>query len=144
MDLNTAPIKAAINKPIPQPLKSPTQLPKVVVPLYTLKSAPKSINKPTTPQSAPAKKFSLDFGKTPVAKDSAIYQSNFRYKTEQSLKGTLKNYADRKTVADLLWSRRGGGGITKDEIKFGLRKLEASGKLKSDQVKAVRRKFGVY
>lgn len=89
--------------------------------------------------------FSLiNFSKGSIIRDSSIYHDNFRYKTRDALKGTLKNYAERETVAKLLWDKRGGGGVTKDEVKFGLRKLEAQGKLNTDQVRAVRKKMGIY
>ena len=78
-----------------------------------------------------------------LVKSNGLYNSNFRYKTREALKGTLKHYADRETVANLLWDRR-GNGLNVGEVKTGLQKLEKSGKLSYDQVKAVRRKLGAY
>lgn len=103
------------------------------------------VSKPTAKPTEPKKDFSLvDFSKGGVIKDASIYDKTFRYKTNQALKGTLKRFADRKAVADLLWDKRGYGGLNKGEIKSGLRKLESQGKLRSDQVRAVRRKIGLY
>lgn len=88
--------------------------------------------------------FLVDFSKSKVMKDDSIYDKTFRYKTQQALKGTLRRFKDRKAVADLLWDKRGYGGITKDEAKYGLRKLESQGKLKRDQVRAIRRKMNIF
>jgi len=144
MNTITLNIKTASNNPMHQQIQAPIRPPQSVIPTYTPRLAPIEVRKPVeTHVSVEPKKFSLDFTKSGIIKDDNIYQNNFRYKTEQNLKGTLKSAVDRQVVADLLWSKR-GSGITKDEVKFGLRKLEASGKLRSDQVKAVRRKFGVY
>ena len=86
----------------------------------------------------------VNFSKGSIAKGPEIYDKNFRFKTRDALKGTLRRSADRATVANLLWAKRGYGGITKDEVKYGLRNLEKQGKLTFDQVKAVRRKLRNY
>lgn len=106
---------------------------------HTSKTPPPSLAK------LDKKDFSLvDFSKNKVIKNDSLFRKDFRFKTRNALKGTLKRYADRNKVANLLWDKRGYGGITKAEVKSGLRKLEASGKLNYGQVRAVRRKLKVY
>lgn len=55
------------------------------------------------------------------------------------LKGTLNSYEDRRKVANLFYDKRGGGGTSRDEMKYGLRKLG----LADHQIRAVRKKFGI-
>lgn len=76
--------------------------------------------------------------------DASIYKGNFRFRTEQNLKPVLRHAADRSAVANMLWDKRGGGGIGKWEVKAGLRKLEKTGKLNYSQVNAIRKKLGAF
>ncbi len=116
----------------------PPAMPSGITPL-SRPEQPKS--KPQTPKPAPGFEL-VNFSKSGVVNNDNLYKDNFRYKTKEALRSTLKRDADRSTVANLLWDRR-GNGLNRDEIKFGLRKLEKSGKLTPGQVKAVRRKMNI-
>ena len=136
-----------VSGPVPTPAK-PANSQSAMQPIppnnFTRRIAVSGPVKPAQPIKSVEKGFSLvNFSKSGIVKDDQIYNSNFRFKTQEALKGTLKNFADRKTVVDLLWDRR-GSGIAAYEIKAGLNKLEASGKLRPDQVRAVRKKLSLY
>jgi hypothetical protein len=137
---------ASLPVPTPKPAapNPPARMqPKISIPISSYEEDLISA-KPVVQKTQASKAWEpIDFSKQSIIRDDKIYDKNFRWKTEQSLKGTLKHAADRATVADLLWDKR-GHGITKDEVKFGLRKLEKQGKLTFDQVKAVRRKLRDY
>src|SRR3989344_7408687 len=79
-----------------------------------------------------------------VYDDPSRFDPTFRHNVEQDLRGTLKSFATRDAVARLFRESRGGRGITKPEAKSGLNKLRDEGKLTNDQVRAVRRKYGIF
>jgi hypothetical protein len=80
----------------------------------------------------------------PVKKDFSLVDfSKNRFKTQQALKGTLKNSADRKDVANALSDLRGYGGITKSRAKSSLSKLGEKKGWSPGKVWAVRRKMGI-
>lgn len=137
-------VSIPINKPKPTPPPFQSQ-PVTYVPSYRLRQQAQPIAPaaPAMSKDAMAPLGLIDFGKNKIVKDDRIFQKNFRFKTNQALKGTLKRFADRKKVADLLWNKR-GHGITKQEVKMGLRKLEERGDLRRDQIRAVRRKMKIY
>lgn len=100
------------------------------------------------PGMEPEKKTSglINFSDDKIVRNDSIYDKTFKFKTKQALKdiGTLKHDVDaRRIVSDMLWSKRGYGGITNQEAKTGLKKLEKSGDLSHIQVKAIRRKMGI-
>ena len=72
------------------------------------------------------------------------FNSNFKYKVEQDLVGTLKDPLHRRAVAELFYESRGGNGVTKQEIKDGLYRLQKEKVLNEDQVWAVRNKYGIF
>lgn len=74
---------------------------------------------------------------------NGIYDSGFRSRMIRGLKGTLRSYGDRSKVANLFWNKRGQGGTSRAEMKYGLRDLEKKGELHYDQVKAIRKKLGI-
>lgn len=123
--LNLGNFKQPISKPLPSNFNQ-INLPK-----------PNSLPKPVQKIDTGFKLVDVSKGKF---HDSSLSQGNFRFRTAQALKSTLKSSADRQKVANMLWDRRGGGGIAKWEVKEGLKKLG----LADHQIRAVRRKLGAY
>jgi len=125
--------------PMPQPTK-PT-----AAPARSFRFADGAAKPATKPTETPKKDFSLvDFSKNKVIKDNSIYDKTFRRKTQQALKGTLKRFADRQDVADLLWDKRGYGGLTKGETRAGLNNLATKRGWSNDKTRAIKRKLGIY
>jgi len=123
--------------PTPSPMPASFNVPmKSTIPVRPAAQPVSRSEKPEAPRSG---LINLSKGKV---KDSSIYKSNFKFRTEQQLKPVLRHAADRSAVAKMLWNKRGGGGIAKWEVKQGLRKLEKEGKLNYSQVNALRKKLG--
>jgi hypothetical protein len=91
--------------------------------------------------SGQSKKLDLRGG---AYKDSSRFDSDFRHRVREDLEGTLKDYSARSAVADIFHQSRGGSGITKQEVKEGLKRLVEQGKLNEDQMWAVRKKYGIF
>jgi len=91
--------------------------------------------------SGQSKKLDLRSG---AYKDPSRFDSDFRYRVREDLEGTLKDYSARAAVADIFHQSRGGQGITKQEVKEGLKHLVEQGKLNEDQMWAVRKKYGIF
>lgn len=96
---------------------------------------------PSQPQSTGPKKLDLRGG---VYNDPSRFDSNFRYRVQEDLKGTLRDSSTRSAVAGVFHESRGGNGVTKGEIKDGLNRLVKEGKINEDQMWAVRKKYGVF
>jgi hypothetical protein len=79
-----------------------------------------------------------------VYNDPSRFDSNFRHQVRQDLAGTLKRSDARHEVADILHDSRGGGGIKKGEVKRKLEESLKAGKLNKFEVRAIRKKFGIF
>ena len=68
---------------------------------------------------------------------------NLRFHVRNDLYGTLDDHSARSAVADLFYESRGGRGVTKDELRSGLRSLVRGNKLTETQMWAVRGKYNL-
>ena len=93
------------------------------------------------PVSTQPKKLDLRNG---AYTDPSRFNSNFRFRVQQDLKGTLKDASTRSVVSDIFYQSRGGKDVSKQEIKNGLKSLVKRGKINEDQMWAVRKKYGVF
>jgi hypothetical protein len=71
------------------------------------------------------------------------FDKNLRYNVRNDLYGTLNDRSARNSVADLFYESRGGKGVTKDELRSGLRRLVSQNKMSEKQMWAVRGKYNL-
>lgn len=74
---------------------------------------------------------------------NGISDPNMRFHVSNDLYGTLNDHSARSAVADLFYESRGGSGVTKDELRSGLRSLVRQNKLTEKQMWAVRGKYNL-
>ena len=132
-------------KPMPsiQPSPLPAALPKSRFKFDSKKPSPPPKDLEQKPKTDTGFKL-VDVRGGKKYRDSAIYRKDFRYKTAKELKRFMKRSKDRWAVSDMLWKARGKGGISFDEVKRGLYRLEDEDRLNRPQVKMLRKKLGVY
>lgn len=71
------------------------------------------------------------------------FDRNMRLHVRNDLYGTIGDRAVRNEVADLFYESRGHRGVTKDELKRGLRAKVRQGKMTEKQMWLVRGKYSL-
>jgi len=98
----------------------------------------------TTRDKTTHQPFTLpDFSRSKVISEDNLYREDFRYQTINALAGTLKHYADRQDVAEVLWGCR-GSGLNAGEVRSALNDLAKEKNWPDDRTKAVFNKLGLY
>jgi hypothetical protein len=76
--------------------------------------------------------------------DPRLSESGAVFHMAKELQDTFKSFDTCIIIAETIKDCRGGSGVTKDEIKNGLYRLEEQKKLTKDQVNAALKRLGVY